>query len=238
MKRVILVIFILSITMSTFATGPSYIYAEMNPISVNEKGEVLCRTRFLKNDMGGHWFNRIEYGLCVLTDGKIIEFTTKILDPDIIALDDKNPNRAKKEVTMEEYISMQDHWNWVFKISLDFDKLSNQQKKICDEYGFKENNAANYKVDKTYSTATFEKERDIDLKKQRQKSLKNGQSISDSLPDKVKVLYDFGKIILLQNEDDADESSIGFRFDYINPIFGYQNLEYEAHYITGVLFLN
>lgn len=238
MKRIILVISILLITGSNFATGPSYIYAEMNPVSVNEKGEVLCRTRFLKNDMGGHWFNKIEYGLCVLSEGKIIEFKTKILDPQIIAENDKNPDREKKEVTMEEYLNMQKHWDWVFKTGLNFEKLSKQQKGICDEYGFKENNAEKYKVNRVYTVKDFEKERNINLKKQKLKSLKTGQSISNSFPDKVKISYDFDKIILFQNEDDADESSIGFRFDYINPIFGYQNLEYEAHYVTGVLFLN
>ena len=238
MKRYILVVLILFITISAFATGPSYIYSEMNPVSVNEKGEVLCRTRFLKNDMGGHWFQHVEYGLCVLSKGKVIEYKTKILDPKYLAPDDSNPDRTKKEVTEKEYNDLQKHWDWIFKTGLNFEKLSKQQQKICDEYGFKENNADKYKVDKLYSKETLEKERNIDLRKQKQLALKKGRSTEYTDTNKVKVLYDFGKIIILDNNFHEMADDAGAEFDYKNPLFVNDNIGYEYYSITGVLFLN
>jgi hypothetical protein len=238
MKRYILVVLILSITISAFATGPSYIYAEINPISVNEKGDILCRTRFLENGMGGHWFQRVEYGLCILSDGKIIEYKTKILDPKNLAPDDSNPDRAKKEVTEEEYNDLQKHWNWVFKTDLNFEKLSKQQQKICNEYGFKENNADKYKVDKLYSIETLEKERNIDLRKQKQLALKNGRSTEYIDTNKVRVLYDFGKTIIFDNDFHEMPEDAGAAFDYKNSLLKNENIGYDYYNITGVLFLD
>lgn len=225
----LLIIFPLSVS----ATGPSYLYAEINPVSVNEKGEVLCRTRFIKNDTGGHWYNRVEYGLCVITDGKIIEYKTKILDPQII---DEESDGSSGKITGEEYLKLLGHWDWIYKTGLDFNNLSKQQQNICDQYGFRENNAARYRVNKKKSVADFEDERGIDLMKKRQLALKEAKSVSYGNK-QVYILYDFGDMLILENAYSEDpQNDAGAAFSYINPLFG--GLEYEYYKIVGVLFLN
>ena len=52
-KRNILLVFVLLMCITAaHATGPSYIYSEIRPISINKEGGILCRIRFAKNKMG------------------------------------------------------------------------------------------------------------------------------------------------------------------------------------------
>lgn len=231
--NILLLFLIIFFPFSAFATGPSYLYAEINPVSVNNKGEILCRTRFVKNDTGGHWYNRFEYGLCVITNGEIIEYKTKILDPQIIS--DGSGESAGK-ITGEEYLKLMKHWNWVYQIGLDFNNLSKQQKQICDQYGFKENNAEKYRVNKKEKIADFEKEKNTDLAKNRQLTLKKAKSVSYENR-QVYILYDFGNVLILKNTYEEDlENDVGAAFNYINSL--YEGLGYEYYLIAGVLFLN
>ena len=73
-KALLLIPLLFVFSPELLATGPSYIKAGIKPISINDKGEVLCRTRFLKNPSGGHYVLDIEYGLCVLTGDTILQF--------------------------------------------------------------------------------------------------------------------------------------------------------------------
>ena len=237
MKRLFLknlfIPFLLFFASTVHATGPSYVNSEMNPVSVNEKGEILCRTRFVINDMGSHWYDRVEYGLCIISNGEIKEYLTKILDPSIV---DDNTERPKDKITGDEYIKLMNHWDWIFKTGFDFDKLSKQQKRICEEYEFKENNAGKYKVDKKIKLADFEKERNIDLSKNKQLALKKAKSISYE-DRQLHILYDFGDVLILNNIYREDpEIDAGASFSYISPFFG--GIEYEYYRITGSLFLN
>jgi len=231
MKRLLFTnLLFLLFTLSAFATGPSYVHSEMNPVSINDKGEILCRTRFLKNDTGGHWYQRIEYGLCVVSNGKIIEYRTKTLDPGMLG------DKSDGKIAEDEYIKLTEHWNWIYKIGLDFNNLSGQQKRICEEYGFKENNTEKFKVDKKIKLADLEKEKNIDLKKNKQLALKGAGSVSYHSR-RVHILYDFGDILILNNTYSEDpKTDIGASFSYVNPLFG--GIEYEYFQITGALFLN
>ncbi len=218
---------------TAFATGPSYVWSGMNPVSINDKGEILCRTRFLTNDTGGHWYQRFEYGLCVISNGKIVEFITKILDPEII---DEDTDRPKGKVTGEEYWELTKHWDWIYKTGLDFQKLSKQQKRICEQYGFKENNAEKFKVDKKIKIKDFEKEKNISLTENKQLALKTVKSVSYDNRS-VHILYDFGNIIIFNNTYNEDpQTDTGASFSYVNPLFG--GIEYEYYKITGALFLS
>lgn len=219
--------------LSVLATGPSYVWSEMNPVSVNDKGEILCRTRFLTNDSGGHWYQKYEYGLCVISNGKIVEFLTKMLDPEII---DENSNKAEGKVSGEEYWELTKHWNWIYKTGLDFQKLSKQQQRICEEYGFKENNAEKFKVDKKMKIKDFEKEKNIDLTKNKQLALKAAKSILYE-EQTVHVLYDFGNILILNNTFSEDpQTDTGASFSYMNSM--YKEYGYEYYHIVGALFLS
>ena len=218
--------------LSVLATGPSYIWSEMNPVSVNDKGEILCRTRFLTNDTGGHWYQRFEYGLCVISDGKITEFLTKILDPEIIGDDS---DKSKENISGDEYWELTKHWDWIYRTGLDFQKLSKQQKRICEQYGFKENNTEKFRVNKKIKVKDFEEERNISLTKDKQSALKGAKSISYD-EQSVDILYDFGNILILNNTYSEDpQTDTGASFSYINPLFG--GMEYEYYQITGVLFI-
>lgn len=222
-----------SFPLSIHATGPSYIYSEMNPVSVNDKGEILCRTRFITNDSGGHWYDKVEYGLCVISNGKITEYKTKILDPMII---DDNTDRPDGKITGDDYVKLVNHWDWIFKTGLDFNKLSKQQKRICEEFGFKENNAEKYKVDKKMRLSDFEKEKNINLSKNKQLALKAARSVS-YYNRRIHILYDFGNTLIISNRySEHPETDIGSSFSYVSPFWG--GIEYEYCQITGALFLN
>ena len=216
--------------LSVFATGPSYVYAEMNPVSVNDNGEILCRTRFVKNDMGARWYDKIEYGLCIISNGKIIEYKTKVLNNLI------KDDISDEGITGEEYMKLMAHWDWIYKTGLDFNNLSKQQKQICEQYGFKENNTEKFRINKKMRFADFEKERNINLKHNRQLALKGAKSISYSNR-RVHILYDFGNIIIFTNAySENPETDAGASFSYVNPLLG--GMEYEYYRITGALFLN
>lgn len=219
---------------TAFATGPSYVHSEMNPVSVNDKGEILCRTRFVKNDNGGHSYQRIEYGLCVISNGKIIEFRTKTLDPGTI---EYGSDKSKGKITEDEYLKLTKHWDWIFKTGLDFGKLSKQQKQICEQYGFKENNTENFKVNKKIRLSDFKKERNVDLKKDKQLALKGGAKSVFYDNRQIHISYDFGNILILNNtyREDPDMDT-GASFSYKSPLFG--GIEYEYYRITGALFLS
>lgn len=81
MKKYILILFIAIITTNlTFATGPSYIDSIINPIAINDNGDVLCRTLYVENQMGGYGYMDQYYGLCILTKDSIIEYPVFNLD--------------------------------------------------------------------------------------------------------------------------------------------------------------
>lgn len=238
MKRLHFIIFLTVIFFSCplLATGPSYIYSEIRPISINEQGDVLCRTRFLKNDMGSHWYDLIEYGLCVLTDGKIIEFNTKKLDSKWIQVEGKTPDPNK--ISEQDYIKLQQYWDWLFDCSLNFEHLDGIEKQICNKYGFKESNVYKYKVDRVQLVSAFRREKKINLQNLKQQALRDAYSESFSDSDKINILYDFGSIVILHNQFD-DDKVIGSEFSYTNPLFeNVTDLKYDYFRITGVLFLN
>ena len=79
-KQILLFILITTYFTAIYATGPSYIESEIRPISVNEKGEVLCRTRFVKNPTGAQTLMDVEYGLCVLTKNRIFSLSTHTIN--------------------------------------------------------------------------------------------------------------------------------------------------------------
>ena len=215
----ILTIILFFCCLSSFATGPSSIRSELYPLSINEKGDILCRTRFEKNWMGAHVPMTVEYGLCVITGDTIIEYLTRRLIPD---LENDEPYYNERELLDKK-----------FRLCLNYNHTSALESRLIDEYGFRECNCEPYKVDKVYSFNEFTKEKDVDLKSNRQKTLKN--TTSRLSYGNIKVAYDFGNVLILDNIGE-DETKYGTNFNFQYPLH-YTWLTYEWFTISGVLFL-
>jgi len=195
----------------------------MTPVAINNKGDVLCYTRFVKNEMGARFPMPISYGYCILTQDTIIQYTMKVLEWD------------DKDTDMEAYNAEYKLWESIFKGPFRERYLV---KAVREKYGFTEAGVNDYKVNKTMSVADFNKMKNINLYKTRQKALlgvvsKNNYSQQKN---KVHVLYDFGNIVLLQNNILETEEIFGSKFNYINSYF--VDVGYEESKITGVIFTN
>ena len=83
----------------------------------------------------------------------------------------------------------------------------------------------------------FNKMTDINLLETHQKALFGAVSINDysQQGNKVHVLYDFGNIIVLQNNIIEDNEIYGSVFSYPNHSF--IDIGYEYNTVTGVIFI-
>ena len=229
MKKILILLLIVTsvICMSMVSTGPSTIESEITPISINKKGQILCKTRFTQNKMGSYNPMIVEYGFCILTNDSILEIKTKVL----------NPNKFNNE---DKYYEELKYWDKIFRGKTSTEQLYTIKNKILkNNYNFTEVNTDQYKVDKEISIVEFEKEKKISLKEKRQKALKNAKSTTYHSKKIVHILYDFGTIICLKNKTDYDDNEIGAYFDYLiswgdeNGIE--QKIDYDITTIVGVL---
>ena len=208
---------------NAFATGPSFINSEINPISINEKGEILCRTRFEKNPMGARTFMDVEYGVCILSKDTILQQTTQILS-------------YTGYPEYEVYEQHRNYWNSIFESCLDSKKLSDIENSLKWQYRFNDCNVKSFERNDTVTIKELETKFKINLNTHKQQALYGAKSNPyGSNEDKIIILYDFGHIIITENLSYEDER-IGIGFDYLVPLFG--GIEYENYIITGVLFLN
>lgn len=226
-------IMIMSFDSITLATGPSTIESTICPISINEKGEILCKTRFTKNEMGAYSAMKIEYGFCIISQGTIIEFKTKIIEP--------SPDPSYYEQTK--------HWDSIFTSETTQKQLDEIKEVVLkNEYNFSSVNVASFRMDKTLSINEFEKTKKISLKNRKQKALHNAYNKAYYEDKKVHVLYDFENVLLLDNTNDIDtnelELEIGADFDYHNSLNVMINdkgekisLGFDISKVTGVIFV-
>lgn len=234
--RMLLLLFI-TFPVSTFATSPSFNTSQINPVSVNDKGEILCKTRYIEDNIGRNGNETAEYGLCVISNGRIIEYKTKTL----------SYPTGFSEDSIDEYKELKRHYDWNYEIDLDFNNLSEQQKRICDEYGFKENNVEQYKVYKIMKITDFEKERNTNLIENKQLALREARSTLYNSKH-ILIIFDFGDILFLDNvfgecfkTISGENIDVGANFSYRNPLSKNEyglNEEYELNDVIGVLFLN
>lgn len=238
--------FLYFILLSFFAsaadfTGPSYVWSEIKPISINKNGDILCRTRYTENPSGGHYPTSYTYGYCILTKGNIVQYISKEIRMDDFS--DEDFERYNTEKALQDSI---------FESPLNKKKIDPIGKKIIEEYGFSQNNVNKYKSDKIYLLDDFERERKVDLGKNPQKALNgalsNGYIKNANEETKVHILYDFGNILILENYNNnelEEDEDIGASFDYKNPFYSTEGADGEIHYlgfdishVTGVIFLN
>ncbi len=231
-----IIAFILCSSLS-MATGPSYVHSEIKPISMNEKGEILCKTRFTANEMGAYSPMGVEYGFCVISNNKIIEFKTKVIEP-FTGYSDTGESNYWDEVK---------YWDEIFNSQTSQKQLEQIQKDILKEhYHFSSINADVFKIDSIMSINDFEKTKGVSLQNTTQKGLHNSQSEEYYQNKKIHLLYDFGNILLFNNDNDIDNNELaleyGAHFNYPNTINTHTNdkgekisLGFEINKVTGVL---
>lgn len=90
--------------LSIFATGSSTLYSDIRPISINDRAEVLCRTRFTKNPSGRSFVLDVEYGYCILANDTILQFMTKVVSIDNLIEDSQLNDKAYQKFEQERKI--------------------------------------------------------------------------------------------------------------------------------------
>ncbi|RKN12394.1 hypothetical protein D7035_18325, partial [Aquimarina sp. AD1] len=170
-------------------TSPSTIESSIIPISINQKGEILCKTRFSKNEMGAYSPMEIQYGFCIITKDTINEFITKTLLP--------TPESS--------YFKQKDYWDIIFKSKTNQQQLDEINKIILkNKYSFSLTDLNIFKINKVLSISKFEKNKNTSLKNNKQKGLKGAKSKEYFSDKKIRVLYDFGNIVILENDNNID----------------------------------
>ena len=222
----IIIFFLFQSLVST--TGPSWIDSKIRPISINEKGEILCRTRFSKNEMGAQKAMKVVYGYCVIKADTIIQFQTQEIEPDGYPVE--NLNALNKTI---------EFWDSIFYSPFSVHNLSEIGYRIKNQYKFNSYNVLSYKVEKKKKIKEFENSRKINLSINPQRAL-NGAVSSDYYKGQViHILYDFGNILILKNESKMGEAEIGAAFNYYNSWIDKngkeQNLGYDISFINGIL---
>ena len=212
------------------ATGPSHISSKIHPISINEKGEILCRTRFSDNPMGARLQMPNTYGYCVITEDSIIEFEGYQLN----TVDYTDHEEMQKQI---------DDRDSVLNTCIDWKNLSQVENEIVSQFKFSSCNIASFRVDTMIALSDLEKTKNIRLDHTKQKAL--GGAYSTSYHGKrILLKYDFGRVLILGNQYHfvTDEINFGAEFSYhypwINPEDMQEKLSYEFGEITGVLFLD
>lgn len=218
---------LLLLSIDAVATGPSYVISNINPIAISKNGEVLCRTRFIQNPTGGHYYQTIEYGMCVLTKDTILYNKVHLLVQEDIS-DDKDREAQYNQ--------------WESFYSSPYN--SKQKNRIEQGYNFSGKDIPTYLRNDTLSFDSFKSRYKVNLKKTPQYSLYGGKGLfgdecideNDSISTDLNVVieYDFGDILLIRNQL-SDWTCYGASFDYEN-MFGGENIGFEYFNVTGVVF--
>ena len=225
---------LLAFTPHLMFTGPSHIDAQIRPLAINDKGEILCRTYYSENRMGAHAPMKEEYGFCVISQKGIREYSDITLDPKDFP--DESDYYDKFKVLQQVFKS--------YKEGQPLENLGNVGDGLVKKYGFTMRNVERYKVDKEKPFAELNKR--VNLIKIKQKALKGAQSTRYFKDGKLHIEYDFGKVLLLKNECyyhelEERKAGVGANFNYYNPWTNPEgkkvNIGFDLINVTGVLFL-
>lgn len=222
MKVRILLLLVL-IPVFTQATTFSYLYSDITPISINQKGEILCKTRFAANMTGGSYaYDFVKYGFCVISKDSMHYFKG-------ITLVDVTDYSNEKFTFWDAIYNKTPSENCLKKIVSDVLKNS---------FTFSQLNTDKFKVDSSLSKKAFQKKYGCDVNKTRQKALFEALSNKNSCHNEIHIAYDFGETILLNNysyweEDELVESGCFFRYYFKNY---YEGGGFDVYRVIGVLF--
>lgn len=239
-KHTVSFLFLLSFIPFSMATGPSWIHAEIIPISINHNGDILCRTRFEKNPMGAYDFMEVEYGLGIIENNQLTQYITHTLP-------------YPEDSDYDSYQKQRDYYEQRIQ-QCNVDNMSLKEQALREQYQFNDCNVAPYKTDTVISYTEFERQRNIDLSQVTLLGLKGSKGEFEIFgdPDKtyLHVLYDFGNMLILDNDSsDMDNINgiIGALFDYKSGMILLLNdfdeeiegdLGFDIQRVTGIFFLN
>lgn len=221
--KTVLSFFLFLITSLSYATGPSYVRSQLIPIALNDRGELLCKTRYEENGMGAHAAIRVVFGFCVITKDTLISYPDVVLDPNDYDYDD------------EKFFNQLDFWDNIYTSATSERRLKSIVTDVLQgAYRFDQCNGEDYRKEKTYSLDQFKESYGIDLTKQRQTGLRGATSRSYQ-QGRVKLLYKLGNIFIFDNYHTyEEEEGYGAFFNYNNPFMDYdEEQEYDVYYVNG-----
>jgi hypothetical protein len=224
MKVKILLFFAL-IPAFTYATSCSYVKSIIKPISMNEKGEILCKTWFGMNKTGGSYsYDIVKYGFCVLSSDSIHYYKGITL-----------VNNGE-EIDFEENMAF---WDAIFNAETAVDQLKTIVSEVLEgSFGFTELNAAKFKKDAIIDHEKFQNQYGIDLNENRQESLFKGFSNKNTFNGKVHLMYDFGGTLFIENDmgcreaDGYGEKGCDFSYSYKDR----NTYGFDIDIATGLIF--
>jgi hypothetical protein len=222
--RVFLCFLAINTTLLCQATGPSTLSAEIFPIGINAKGEIICKTRFTANPMGAQAPMPIEYGLLLVSADTIVEVFSETINP--MEFDTYDAFDSKR----------QEYRNNLKKIT---EQDLKQLKNLNIDTKFK-TNLNEYVVNASISEEDFVMVNFLSKSELKQQSLKG--AVCTEFPELIEILYDFGEILFIKNESDFEGIQATCEFSYKNTIgtsaAGAMNVGYDYSNITGIIILN
>lgn len=219
MKKTIMVIMLcFALGGVVFATGPSWMTSIIQPVSVNQDGVILCKTKFEQNSIGSRMIMPTQYGWAVIfPDGKIKEYPFHYFDTE---------SYSDWKLVFEHYSYLEE----IFEAEIDWDKPPVSLLPLIDQYKFNSNNTKKYLVDKRISLEEFLKRYNLKISDAVQRTLRDHYSIKYG--ENVHVLYVIDKIIFLKNYTEGEEYvRVGAEFDF----YIYDEETYETFDITGII---
>lgn len=219
--------------LSIFATGSSTLYSDIRPISINDRAEVLCRTRFTKNPSGRSFVLDVEYGYCILANDTILQYVTKVVRIDNLTEDSQLYDKAYQKFEQERKF-IDSIFETDFNISETYRTNYPLQLK---QFGFNKSNVESFYKGDTLFVNDYLKQFG-NKKTFIQKSSNNG--VADEIVSaKIIRTYDFGDIIIFYNQEvggcDGSEYDIGANFKYENKISDY-DVGYDCQHVNDVYF--
>lgn len=219
-----------------FATGPSYISSEIRPIAINNKGEILCKTRFQENWMGSHAYPTVSYGIAIIKKNKLDEIFSKEFQFEQIY-------NESIGINITEMIRLYEDWFYKDQ-NIPYDILFSKEEDIkhnikLEDYHIKD--LSKYEVNNKFTVKEFSQLYHIDLTKKEQLALLGAKSKTKEVENNSFILqYNFGNVLILKNGN----LSHCFDEDYDTPIyFNYPkslenlNVDYVCSEVTGLVFI-
>jgi hypothetical protein len=189
---------------------------------MNERCDVLCHFRFDLNEMGASYPMPVSYGYRILTRGggmiDCILHTTRWRD------DDPEGSRAEIE-----------RWQSIYDGRFQEELLLPADR---ETYGFSDEKVETCRVDRTMPLSEFETLTGIDLMTGSQRAYGGLSGTNDyaGQGNRVHLLYDFGHVMLLQNDihyDPAEMESVGSDFHYLHGL----SSDFDISRVTGVVYI-
>lgn len=221
---------------NSYATGPSYADISIVPVTYNESGVILFKTRCVINLTGSHDFETTEYGwLVVSSEGIWEEIPHIILDPAQL-----RQNGQSEQDILDEYHKYREE----FLNEFSWESPPKSVQEIVATYAFQQPPLARQQDNPSsaremlHSLFSRYPETEVYLKQKSLKELSNYISQETVF----NVTFSYAGVIVLKNID-REQQRIGAPFDIYNPMdlgdrHGCQDYGVEYQEIDGIILLN